>query len=71
MATKKAVHEGFLRHALELAQRAALEYSDDRPIYEQLALPKELRRIRMRQLLRDEALALWKRYHAKPVRVSY
>ena len=51
----------------------ALQYGefDDRPIYEELALPKEKRSIRMTQLLRDEAVVVWKRYHAKPDRVRY
>lgn len=44
---------------------------DDRPIYEQLALPKEQRSIRMTQLLREEAVAVWKEYQAKPDNVNY
>jgi tRNA(Arg) A34 adenosine deaminase TadA len=51
----------------------AFEYGDfdDRPIYEQLALPKEQRSIRLTQLLRSEAVAVWKDYHARPDRVGY
>jgi tRNA(Arg) A34 adenosine deaminase TadA len=44
---------------------------DDRPIYEQLALPKERRAVRLTQLLRDEAVAVWERYQAKPDKVPY
>jgi guanine deaminase len=44
---------------------------DDRPIYEQLALPKEQRSIKMTQILRDEAVVVWKKYHDKPDRVPY
>src|ERR1700726_4092234 len=45
----------------------AFEYGnfDDRPIYEQLALPKEQRSIKLTQLLRDEAVVVWKKYQAK------
>lgn len=44
---------------------------DDRPIYEQLALPKEKRSIKLTQMLRDEAVDVWKKYHKKPDRVPY
>lgn len=44
---------------------------DDRPIYEQLCLPKEQRSIRMTQMLREEAVVVWKEYHAKPDKVQY
>ena len=51
----------------------AFDYGDfdDRPIYEQLALPKEQRSIRLTQVLREEALEVWKDYHARPDRVRY
>ena len=51
----------------------ALEYGnfDDRPIYEQLALPKEQRSIKMTQLLQKEAVDVWKQYKAKPDKVPY
>jgi guanine deaminase len=51
----------------------ALEYGnfDDRPIYEQLALPKEQRSIVLTQMLRDEAIVVWKEYQAKPDRIHY
>jgi guanine deaminase len=51
----------------------ALEYGnfDDRPIYEQLALPKEKRSIKLTQLLQDEAVEVWKKYKAKPDKVHY
>ncbi len=44
---------------------------DDRPIYEQLALPKAQRSVKMTQMLRDEAIVVWKRYQAKSDRVPY
>lgn len=51
----------------------AFEYGnfDDRPIYEQLALPKEQRSIRLTQMLRDEAVVVWKQYQAKPDKIQY
>jgi guanine deaminase len=51
----------------------AFEYGnfDDRPIYEQLALPKEQRSIKLTQLLREEAIAVWKQYQAKPDKIHY
>jgi guanine deaminase len=51
----------------------AFEYGnfDDRPIYEQLALPKEKRSIKLTQMLRDEAVVVWKEYKAKPDKVQY
>ncbi|MFO1398601.1 MAG: nucleoside deaminase [Burkholderiales bacterium] len=44
---------------------------DDRPIYEQLALPKEKRSIRLTQMLHDDAVVVWKQYQAKPDKVQY
>lgn len=44
---------------------------DDRPIYEQLALPKEERSIKMTQLLQSEAVDVWKQYKAKPDKIAY
>jgi tRNA(Arg) A34 adenosine deaminase TadA len=44
---------------------------DDRPIYEQLALPKEKRRVRLTQMLREEAVEVWKKYSRKKDRVQY
>jgi tRNA(Arg) A34 adenosine deaminase TadA len=51
----------------------AHEYGDfdDRPIYEQLALPKERRAIKLTQMLREEAVVVWKEYAKKPDRVPY
>ncbi len=51
----------------------ALKYGnfDDRPIYEQLALPKEKRSIKLTQLCQEEAVAVWKEYQAKPDRIQY
>jgi guanine deaminase len=44
---------------------------DDRYIYKELALPPEQRKIPMQQMLREEAVAVWKRYQAKPDRIHY
>jgi len=51
----------------------AAEYGnfDDRPIYEQLALPKEKRSIVLTQMLREEAVVVWKKYQAKPDKIQY
>jgi guanine deaminase len=51
----------------------ALEYGnfDDRPIYEQLALPKEQRSILLTQMLREEAIVVWQEYRAKPDKIHY
>lgn len=51
----------------------AFEYGnfDDRPIYEQLALPVEKRSIDLRQMGREEAVAVWKKYQAKPDKIQY
>jgi guanine deaminase len=44
---------------------------DDRYIYKELALPPEKRKIRMEQMLREEAVEVWKNYQAKPDKVPY
>jgi guanine deaminase len=44
---------------------------DDRYIYKELALPPEKRKIRMQQMLREEAVDVWKKYQAKPDKVPY
>lgn len=44
---------------------------DDSPIYEQLALPKEKRSIKLTQLCQDEAVEVWKQYQAKPDKIQY
>jgi tRNA(Arg) A34 adenosine deaminase TadA len=51
----------------------AFEYGnfDDRPIYEQLALPLEKRSIDIQQISRDEAVGVWKKYKAKPDKIQY
>lgn len=51
----------------------ALTYGnfDDSFIYRELALPADQRKLPMRQVLRDEAVEIWKRYQAKPDRVPY
>jgi guanine deaminase len=44
---------------------------DDRYIYTELALPPAKRKIRMQQMLREEAVEVWKKYQAKPDKVPY
>ena len=44
---------------------------DDRPIYEELALPKEKRRIPIEQMMQAEAVEVWKLYEAKPDKIHY
>lgn len=44
---------------------------DDRPIYEQLALPKEKRSIQRTQLCWAETVAVWKECKAKPDKIPY
>jgi hypothetical protein len=40
-------------------------------MYKQLSLPPEEREITMRQMLRDEAVEIWKKYQVMPGRVQY
>jgi len=51
----------------------ALKYGnfDDRYIYKELALPPDQRKISMSQLLHEEAVEVWKKYHAKPDKIPY
>lgn len=51
----------------------AMEYGnfDDTPIYEQLRLPVEQRSLPIKQMLREEAVVVWKKYQAKPDRIQY
>lgn len=51
----------------------ALQYGnfDDSFIYKELALPVDKRSIKMEQLLREEAVEVWKKYQAKPDKVPY
>lgn len=44
---------------------------DDRYIYKELALPPEKRKIPMQQMLREEAVEVWKKYQAKPDKIPY
>jgi guanine deaminase len=44
---------------------------DDRYIFKELALPPERRKISMQQMLREEAVEVWKRYQAKPDKIHY
>ena len=44
---------------------------DDQPIYEDLRKPIGERRIPAVECLRDEMLALWRRYESKPDKVPY
>jgi tRNA(Arg) A34 adenosine deaminase TadA len=58
-------------YAASVEDAATYGNFDDRPIYEQLALPKERRSLKLTQLLRDEAIAVWKKYQAKPDKIGY
>ena len=51
----------------------ALEFGDfdDQPIYDDLAKPIAARLVPAAQCLRDEMLALWRRYRAKPDKTHY
>jgi guanine deaminase len=51
----------------------ALQYGDfaDVDMYKQLSLPPQKRSIPMTQMMRDEALPVWKKYHVMPDRVQY
>jgi guanine deaminase len=51
----------------------ALKYGnfDDSFIYKELALPAAQRQIRMAQRLREDAVAVWKQYQAKPDKIQY
>lgn len=51
----------------------ALEYGDfdDSMIYEELGKPMDERSIPSRQIMRAEAVTVWKKYKAKPDRVPY
>ena len=44
---------------------------DDRYIYKELSLPPEKRKILMQQMLREEAVVVWKQYQAKPDKIHY
>jgi guanine deaminase len=44
---------------------------DDRYIFKELALPPERRKISMQQMLREEAVEVWKKYQAKPDKIHY
>jgi guanine deaminase len=44
---------------------------DDSYIYKELTLPPEKRKILMQQMLREEAVAVWKQYQAKPDTIHY
>jgi len=62
---------GEIYYAASVEDAATYGNFDDRPIYEQLALPKEQRAIKLTQMLRDEAVVVWKKYQAKPDKVHY
>ena len=51
----------------------ALKYGnfDDSFIYKELALPVEKRSIKMTEMLREEAVEVWKKYQQKPDKVPY
>ena len=44
---------------------------DDLPFYRELSLPREQRSIPMHQMLREEAIEVWKEYQAKPDKIHY
>ena len=44
---------------------------DDSMIYDELRKPPAARSIPMRQMMREEAVAVWKKYRDKPDRVPY
>jgi guanine deaminase len=44
---------------------------DDRPFYKEVALPAEKRSLPCKQILREEAVEIWKKYQAKPDKVHY
>jgi guanine deaminase len=44
---------------------------DDRPFYKEVALPAEKRSLPCKQILRDEAVEVWKQYQAKPDKIHY
>lgn len=51
----------------------ALKYGDfdDSFIYKELALPVAERKLPMTQMMREEAVEVWKKYKAKPDKVPY
>jgi tRNA(Arg) A34 adenosine deaminase TadA len=51
----------------------ALEFGDfdDRPIFDDLALPGPERAVPAHELLRDEMLEVWRAFHAIPDRIHY
>ena len=51
----------------------ALEYRgfDDAMIFEQLRQPTQSRTLPAKQILRTEAVGIWKKYQEKPDKVSY
>ncbi len=44
---------------------------DDRPIYEQLRLPRDERSIPIQQMMQAEAVEVWKKYQSKPDKIHY
>ncbi|WP_300300628.1 nucleoside deaminase [Ferrovibrio sp.] len=57
-------------YANEQADAAAINF-DDAFLYRQLALPRERRTLQCEQILRDEALAVFREWDAKPDKVPY
>lgn len=57
-------------YANEQADAAAINF-DDAFLYRQLALPRERRTMTCEQILRDEALAVFREWDAKPDKVPY
>lgn len=57
-------------YANEQADAAAINF-DDAFLYRQIALPRERRTLKCEQILRDEALVVFREWDAKPDKVPY
>ncbi|MBI2677184.1 MAG: nucleoside deaminase [Candidatus Koribacter versatilis] len=71
LATSYWAGIGSIYYAATVAD--ALKYGnfDDSFIYKELALPVEKRSIKMTEMLREEAVEVWKKYQQKPDKVPY
>lgn len=61
---------GTVYYANEQADAAAINF-DDAFLYRQLALPRERRTMKCEQILRDEALAVFREWDAKADKIPY
>jgi guanine deaminase len=59
-----------LYYANTQADAAAIDF-DDAFLYREVALPIPARSLKCEQILRDEALAVFREWHAKPDKVPY